>query len=219
MADPFYTPFGVLDNGVVRNAPIIADAHAALDRVVRLDPVRETVRIRLSRGYVNGNTVWYSSTEASDPAVAALECATLAPAMRAAPGEGMTTGSGSTRTGILAVINGETGTDNPERQGLRSAILDDRAPLNIVEHSPDPSGKNPIDSPAWDLNLVRWTATAIRANQRGKLFSWAEVQSLLASGAIVAEGANAKRVGPPTLNPARVVINCPVIAVYVRRTP
>ena len=204
LGDPFYSPFVLLDNGTVINAPIIASEHEALDRVVRLDPGSGTVRIRMSRGYAGDHTVWYTSTEASDPAVAAMERATLAPSLRWAPGEGSSATDGSARTGILAVTNGETGADNPERQGLRSALLDDRAPLNILEHAPDPSGKNPVYSPAWDLSLARWTSATIAANQRQKIFSWGEAQALISAGAMVR-----------TL--ARVVINCPVIAVYPRR--
>ena len=205
MADPFYSPFVVLDNGIVINAPIVADERAALDRVERLDPTTGTVRLRISRGYWNGQAVWYTSTDASDEVVAAMERATFAPAMRAAPGEGKTGATGSARTGILAVTNGETGLDNPERQGLRSALVDDRAPLNALEHAPDASGKNPIYSPAWELNLTHWSAGAVTGNQRMKLFSWQQAQTLTGSGFLVAE----PRPG--------VVINCPVIAVFPRR--
>lgn len=205
LADPFYSPFVVLNNGIVLNAPIVADERAALDRVERLDPTSGTVRIRISRGYVNDQTIWYTSTDASDPGVAAMERATFAPAIRAVPGEGMATGAGSARTGILAVINGETGADNPERQGLRSALLDDRAPLNVLEHAPDPTGKNPIYSPAWDLTLVRWSVAAVEKNQRTKIFAWSHASALLASGFLVAEA------------PVRVLINCPVIVVFNRR--
>ena len=172
----------------------------------RLDPTSGTVRVRITRGYVNDQTVWYTSTEASDPGVAAMERATFAPAIRAAPGEGVAAGVGSARTGILAVINGETGADNPERQGLRSALLDDRAPLNVLEHAPDPSGRNAIYSPAWELTLVRWSVAAVEKNQRTKIFSWTQASALLASGFLVAEA------------PVRVVINCPVIVVFSRRT-
>lgn len=218
LGDPFYSPFVVLDNGTVLNAPIIADERGAIDRVVSLDPVAATVRVRLSRGYVNDAVAWYITTDASDAMVATMEGGTLAPAMRATPGEGATNAPGSARTGILAVINGETGADNPERQALESAVLDGRAPLSILEHAPDPSGKAPVYSPAWDLHLVRWAAAAVTNNQRTKIFSWDQARTLLAGGFIVAEGPNVARAGPKELSPARVVINCPVIAVF-RRAP
>ena len=200
------------------NAPIVGDERAAIDRVESLDPGAATVRLRLSRGYVSDQVAWYITTEASDPMVAAMEGGTLAPALRATPGEGATNAPGSARTGILAVINGETGVDNPERQGLESAMLDGRAPLSILEHAPDPAGKAAIYSPAWDLYLVRWTEATVKNNQRTKIFSWEQARTLLAGGFLTAEGPNAARAGPTELSPARIVINCPVIAVF-RRTP
>ena len=207
VADPFYSPFVLLDNGVVINAPIVADEYAALDRVERLDPVSGTVRLRLSRGYVDDKTVWYITTDASDPMVAAMEGATLAPALRAVPGQGATDAAGSARTGILAVINGETGRENPERQGLESALLDVRAPLNVLEHAPDASGKAPIYTPAWDLYLVRWTDDVVRQNQRHKIFSWTEASALVSAGVLVPEGPTAGGAPARALRPARVVIN------------
>ena len=216
VADPFYSPFVVLDNGVVLNAPIVGDERAIIDRVESLDPVAGVVRLRMSRGYVMDQVAWYITTDASDQMVAAMEGGTLAPALRATPGEGTTNAQSSARTGILAVINGETGVDNPERQGLESAMMDGRAPLSILEHSPDPTGKNPIYSPAWDLHLVRWSQAAVANNQRTKIFSWDQARTLLAGGFIAAEGPNTARAGPKELSPARIVINCPVIAVFRR---
>ena len=201
IAEPFYSPFVVLEGGVVINAPIVADERRALDRVDWLDPGRGLVRLRLSRGYWNDRTVWYTSTEASDETVAAMERATLAPAMREIPGDAQGAAPGSARTGITAVVNGETGLDNPDRQGLRSALVDDRAPLNILEQAPDPSLADHAYSPAWDLRFVRWSADAIAKDQRAKLFSWQAVDALVRSGALAAA-------------PAHVVINCPVIAIY-----
>jgi hypothetical protein len=214
VAEPFYSPFARLDDGTVINAPIVANELATGDRVEWLNPATGRVRMRLSRGYATGLTVWYTSPDASDPVVAAMERATFAPALRATPGEGATNSARSARTGILAVTNGETGADNPERQGLRSAILDERAPLNILEHAPDPTQRNPVYSPAWELHLVRWTADAIAKDRRGKIFGWSEAQSLLGSGAIVAEGPGTPS---PSLRPVRVVINRPVVAMFVRR--
>lgn len=216
VGEPFYSPFVQLDDGTIINAPIIADEQAAIDRVERLDVAGGLARIRLSRGYVDDQTIWYITTDASDPMVAAMESGTLAPALRESPGEGRSD-STSARTGILAVINGETGTDNPERQGLQSALLDGLAPLNVLELRPATSGVGTAYTPAWDLHLVRWSDAVVAANQRQKLFSWHQAQALVANGSLLVEGAAGASPQPPALRAARVVINCPVIAVYARR--
>src|SRR5689334_8851432 len=78
-----YSPLIQLPNGTVLNAPQIAtgaasDNSSRADKVVRLDLVHMTVNYRETPGFQGGKAVRYVSTDASDPAAAALEDATFA---------------------------------------------------------------------------------------------------------------------------------------------
>jgi len=55
---------------------------------------------------------------------------------------------------IVAFTNGQTGVNNPQRQGLGSAILDGLNPLNIVDAvPPTPAGPGSTAySPLWDVS-------------------------------------------------------------------
>ncbi len=57
----------------IDRSPIIADEYQAIDRVTDLNPMRGTVTLRIMRGYGDDKTLWYISTDASAPAVAAME--------------------------------------------------------------------------------------------------------------------------------------------------
>jgi hypothetical protein len=216
VGDEGYSPFVRLADGVVLNAPIIADEYHAIARIDDIDPVHGTARLRLARGYGDGRTVWYFSTDASDPVVATLEGATYAPALNGVPSAGDGASAGSARTGLVAVVNGARGRDNPDRQGLQSAVLDGLAPLNILEHLPDPTHRDTRYSPAWDLHPVRWTAAAIQQRAREKLFGFSEVASAMRGGQVVAAAAGPANTTTPALRAAGVVINCPVMLVVVR---
>jgi hypothetical protein len=53
---------------------------------------------------------------------------------------------------LVAFANGQTGKDNPQRQGLSSALKDMMDPLNIVDNTP----ASPAYSPLWAVNLAKW---------------------------------------------------------------
>ena len=77
--------------------------------------------------FARDKPVLYISTEASDPAAAALESSTYTPALNEAPFVGGD-GTNSARASLAAMTNGQTGRDNPNRQGLNSALLGDGGP-------------------------------------------------------------------------------------------
>lgn len=206
-----YSPLVELSAGVIVNAPIIADEYHALDRVVALDPARRRVTLRITRGYAEGQHAWYISTDASDAMVAALEGATWAPALSAAPGAG-SSGSASARSATVAVANGVTGRESPERQGMQSAMLDGLAPLNILQGAPGLASSQVSYSPLWDLHLVVWTPDAVTSNARGKLLTLQEVRAAAERGLIVSAMPG---VANPTVGGVAavgVVINCPIVA-------
>jgi len=67
-------------------------------------------------------------TEASDPLAATLENVPYVPAMANIPAAAL--------IDLVAFTNGQTGLNNPQRQGLNSAIKDGASPLNIVDNTP-----------------------------------------------------------------------------------
>ena len=214
VAEPGYSPFVQLPNGVIVNAPIIGDEGRTLDRVVLLDVGRKRATLRITRGYADARHAWYLSTEASDPMVAALEGATWTPTLASAPGAG-TTAPGSARSAIVAIANGATG-DSPERQGMQSALLDELAPLNILEGAPDERSARPAYTPVWDLHLVMWTPAAIAVGQRTKVITLAEARAFARRGLLVSAMPGAPNSLLAGLHAVGVVINCPVVATFAR---
>jgi len=216
VGEKLYSPFVELLNGTVLNAPIVGDYQSAIERVIALDPSHNAVTIRLTRGYGLGKTVWYFSTEASDPVVATMEGATWAPTLAEAPGLADASSATSARTGLIAVVNGETGRNSLERQGLQSALLDHESPLNVLQHLPDRSLRDLSYSPLWDLHLARWTSSAIATGQRQKLFSWSETAAAVGRGTVVSGGPGKPNPVLGGLNGVGVAVNCPVMAVFDR---
>ena len=193
----------------------MSDEQRMLDRVVALDVSRGRATLRITRGYADARTAWYLSTEASDPIVAALEGATWAPTLATAPAAGTTT-PGSARSAIVAIANGETDRESPERQGMQSALLDGLAPLNILEGAPDERSARPAYTPVWDLHLVMWTPAAIAAGQRRKVITLAEARAFAERGLLVSAMPGAPNSLLAGLHAVGVVINCPVVATFAR---
>jgi len=201
-----YSPFiRVAGDGAVLNAPIIAVGDGPFDvaghsdtadRVLAIDLEKRTVTLLLSHGFAEGRAVVYISTEASDPAAAALERATLVPLLD----------EGDASIGLLVVVNGPRGRE--DAQGLQHFLFDaaagDEAGLanaarlgsagNILTGFP--MGKTaPGYSPLWSVSPVEWPGTAAQ-----RLRGQAEVYRLVADK-------NLRQ-----LPPAGFAVNCPVIA-------
>src|SRR5919202_807917 len=123
VGEPGYSPLIELPDGTILNAPQIANATGQADKVVSIDRADGTVTYKETDGFARGNPVKYVSTDATDPLAAALEDATLAPALNAAPFAGGD-GTDSARATLVAFVNGATGATNPQRQGLNSAVVD-----------------------------------------------------------------------------------------------
>lgn len=215
IGEPGYSPFVRLASGVVLNAPIIADEHRTMDRVVSLDVGRGRVTMRITRGYALARDAWYISTEASDPMVAALEGATYASDLATIPTPA-SAGIGSARLGLLAVANGETDPTSFDRQGMRSALIGGLSPLNVMQGAPDPAGADPSYSPVWDLHLVMWTPAAISQNQRVKIITWAEAAAYAERGFLVSAMPGTANAALNGLTSTGIVVNCPVVATFDR---
>jgi len=210
VAPDAYSPFiRMTADGPVLNAPIVAVGDGPFDtaehgntadRVLAIDTEKRTVTLLLSHGFAEGRAVVYISTEASDPAAAALERATLVPLLD----------EGDASIGLLVVVNGPRGggAAHGEAQGLQHFLFDAAAgdeassvnaaqlgsPQNILTGFP--MGKTASGySPLWSVSPVEWTEMAAR-----RLRGQAEVYRHLADKSL------------RQLPPAGFAVNCPVIA-------
>ncbi len=208
-----YSPFIRLhDGGPVLNAPIVAVGDgpfdlarhdSTLDRVLAIDTARREVTLLLSRGFAEGRAVLYISTEASDPLAAALERAIWVPRL----------GEGDGDIGLIALVNGQVGSANPEAQGLRHLALDGAidaeaglhnaarlgAPGNIL--TAFPTGKTASGySPLWSVSFGVWSDAAIAR----RLSHQAEIYRRLGRDIGGPDGAS--------FQPSGITVNCPVIA-------
>jgi hypothetical protein len=83
-----------------------------------------TVTLQLVPGFSFARPVMYIRVDASDSVAAVLEQATYAPALTNIK-VGFDGGAFSAVERLFAVVNGPTGADNPQRQGLNSLLLEE----------------------------------------------------------------------------------------------
>jgi hypothetical protein len=197
-----YSPLIQLPDGTILNAPQIADgsgaddpAHVA-DKVVSIDRAHGTVVYKETDGFARGNAVKYVSTDATDPLAAALEDATLAPALNAAPFAGGD-GTDSARATLVAFVNGATGAGNPQRQGLNSAVVDGLDPLNVLAWTPNQGRYSPL----WDVHLAAF-APGVAPTRQTEV---AKVFDLARNGTVTGPG------GAP-FGPAGFIVDCPIVS-------
>ncbi|MEO6538357.1 MAG: hypothetical protein ABIT07_06810 [Ferruginibacter sp.] len=229
VGDATYSPLVTFDGKIVYNASHLSNSTGVHDRVISMDKQNMTVKMRLARGFYEGFAILYSTTETSDEDVAALEDNTFAPNMNAAPNPADDKSFRSAREALIPVINGPMGVNNPNRQGLRSAVAGEGDPLNIFqeqagcEDADDPGSFCDAAgySPLWDVHPVLWTDAAIAAGMRTRVttdkrevIAPINIIELYADGFVVA-GAP---LGPRNsslggLNAAGIIVNCPIIFV------
>ncbi len=195
----------MLPAGTILNTPHIANGNAKdnterADKVVAIDTVNRTVTYRETHGFQGGRGVRYVSTDASDPAAAALEGVTFAPALNEAPFVGGD-GTNSSRASLAAFVNGQTGATNPERQGLNSALLDGLDPLNVLFWNPTQGRYSPL----WDVHLSEWTAEAIATDQNVRQTDFGQILNLAQHGLVTGPGGAA-------FGPAGFIVNCPIVS-------
>jgi hypothetical protein len=223
VGDSKYSPLITGGNGIVYNAPQVANATGLHDKVISINYDAMQVTLRLTPGFYNHRDVRYISTESSDPPTAALEAATYAPNLAAAPQAGVDDPNISAREPIIPIVNGPMGVANPERQGLRSAVAGEGPPFNIIREEPEcsdptvPANCSALQySPLWDVHPVVWTQAAIDAGLRTRLTAHQDVEALFNAGELVSGAPD----GPSNQDPeiqglraAGVVVNCPPVFV------
>ncbi|MCC6858376.1 MAG: hypothetical protein IT158_07440 [Bryobacterales bacterium] len=221
VGDANYSPLVRITNagGHIYNAPIVAvgdnvgafmaggrpDYRLVHDKVVSIsinpqNPFASTVTLALTTGFSFAKPVLYLSTDASMETVAALEAATLAPGLQDIE-VGNDDSAFSAVERIFITINGPRGCDNPQRQGIDSALLDGRSPLNVLGGIPTVATDY---SPLWDANVGAWTDEAIQKAWRSRVIDEFQILALVEAGAITGPG-GAK------YGSAGFVINCPIV--------
>jgi hypothetical protein len=181
VGDAGYSPLVTTDGKTVLDAPQVANSTGQSDTVTNLDIAHNQVTLKLLRGWYDGTPVLYVRTDASAVLVSALEASTYAPNLSAAPGLG-SDASTSARSAIIPVINGAQ--SGPNRQGLQSAVLSGKDPLNITQSFPGAADYTPV----WDLHPVVWTPAAIKDGKRVELTSSAQVTKDFEAGLLTSAG-------------------------------
>ena len=218
VGDADYSPLVKIENagGHIYNAPMVAfntdeetlngfcngnPDHAIVhDKVKSICPREGTVTMALTPGFSFSRPVLYLSTDANDPAPAALEGATLAPGL-ADIEVGGDDSLFSPVERIFLFVNGPTGKGNPQRQGLNSALSDGGSPLNVLGGIPTIATDY---SPLWDLNPGVWTQDAIDRGYRARMTEEFAILGLAEKGWIVGlDGGEYGSVG--------FVVNCPIV--------
>jgi hypothetical protein len=198
VGDDGYSPLVRLPDGAVIDAPHVMNATGRHDKVVSVQA--GTVRLRETEGRSRGEVVHYVSTDASKAGPAALEGATLAPRLDRAPAPGQD-GTDSSRASLAAFVNGRTGANDPERQGIASALADGLDPLNVLAWLPNQGRYSPL----WDVHLTEWTAAAKAAGLDTRQARFADVEDLAEDGLVTGPGGS-------SFGPSDVVVVCPIIS-------
>jgi hypothetical protein len=154
IGDNFYKPYVRIVNQPgtpIYNAPVVAfdadaddidfcdggvDYRLVHDRVLAICPSADsngtgTVTLRTTGIFSFAKPSTYLSTEASDKVVATLDRGTFAPALADLP-VGRDDSAFSPIERLFPIANGQTGKNNPQRQGLNSAVKGEGDPLHVI---------------------------------------------------------------------------------------
>jgi hypothetical protein len=218
VGDKDYTPLVKITNagGHIYNAPVVAynvsadtlnqfcngnpDHTLVHQKVVKICPKEKTVTMQLTTGFSFSKPVLYLSTDTNNRLTATLEGATYAPGLEDIQGGGDDSLFSPVER-IFVFVNGPTGKDNPQRQGLDSAISDGDSPLNVLGGIPTVATDY---SPIWDLNPGVWTQRAIELGYRSRMTGEFAILGMVQKGWIT--GLDGKKFGSVGL-----VVNCPIV--------
>jgi hypothetical protein len=218
VGDKDYTPLVKITNagGHIYNAPVVAynvsaealnqfcdgnpDHSIVHQKVLKICPRDQTVTMLLTTGFSFAKPVLYLSTDTNSPLTATLEGATYAPGLTDIQGGGDDSLFSPVER-IFVFANGQTGKDNPQRQGLNSALSDGASPLNVLGGIPTVATDY---SPIWDINPSVWTQKAIELGYRSRMTEEFSILGMVQKGWIT--GLDGKKFGSVGL-----VVNCPIV--------
>jgi hypothetical protein len=244
---PGYSPLiRIAGSSVVYNAPIVAEGDGPFDVTThtntsdRVLAVHRAAHVRagqfsqpsadilFARGFDSGQPIAYLSTDSSDPVAATLERATYVPALAHISFLGGDDFLGSARERIFPFVNGQTGANNLQKQGIRHLILDghnteeatlaNTSLLSALSHGGDllntlgdfPSLADPRHanaySPIWDAQFGQWTAKAIAEGRDRRQYDENQILNLAATRPDLVTGPGGSAYGATGF-----IINCPII--------
>lgn len=216
VGDAYYSPLIRIGN-TMYNAPVVAygveaseinfpdgnvDYTKVHDEVLAIDTINMTVTLQMVNGFSFGRPVWYISTDASLPDVAAIEGGTYSPLLHKLV-TGRDDSFASPVERIFVAVNGpsEGGCENPQRQGLFAALTDGYRPNNVFGGIPTIA---PDYSPLWNGNVYEWTPEAISKGYRGQLREEFQILTYVKYGLLTGPG------GTP-FGDSKFIVNCPPI--------
>ncbi len=247
VGDASYSPFiRLAGSPVIYNAPIVATGDGPFDVVHHTDTADRVLGIHIAppaapgkfnqswvdlllvKGFDAGQPILYISTESNDPGAATLERSTYVPALSKIAYNGGDDALGSARERIFPFLNGQTGANNPQAQGLAHLILDGHAAedasagntalidalrrggdaLNVQGDFPtlaDPRHAEAY-SPIWEAQFGQWTEKAVKLGLNTRQVDENEIFNLAASRPDLLTGPGGAPYGAQG-----VIINCPVI--------
>ena len=218
VGDAEWSSLVVMPSGSVVNVAAVSNASGDHDRLINLDRSKSEARMELLDGWQGGDRFYYHLvTDSSNAGAATIEQGIFTPRLAKLPRYGESRPSDrSALLGFSPSANGETGVDNPERQGLSSTIVDgDRDPVNVFPLDPDNDRRNANNySPMWDAHISQWTQRAIDSGERRAIRSFEDLARLADRGLVMSQEESSGRrnsfVGG--LRATNLIINCPVIA-------
>ena len=211
VGDADYSPLVTLGDGIVLNASQVGNASGLHDAVVSIDYKRRQVTLDQFRGFYEFEEILYLHQEGSIELVAAIEGSTWAPNLNAAPGLASNDPETSARSAIIPIVNGPLGVDNPERQGLQSALLGQGDPLNVTQEEPGFEDGVVLYSPVWDIHLVVWTEEAVAAGERDRFIAEEEIVPAFEAGLVVSgDPAGTPNPSLGGLRAIGAISNCPI---------
>lgn len=209
IGDGAYSPLITTDRKTVLNATQVANDSGQLDAVTALDTAAKRVTLKILHGFTGGKRVAYLRLDASVDVVSALEESVLAKNLSAAPGEGDNDPASSSRSPIIPIVNGVRGKDDPNRQGLQSAVLGEGEPLNVQASVPGSRDYSPL----WDIVPAIWSDAAIAGGTRALVTSSADVARLATAGDLTSAGMGEVNEDLGGLKSLGAISNCPTVAI------
>ncbi len=217
VGDDNYSPLAHVENagGQTYNAPVIAqgvnadelemagndmDYSIVHDKVVGISAKEGTVTLDLTNGFSFGRPILYSSFDSNDPVAATLEKSTLAPGLNDIV-VGRDDSAFSAVERLFVTANGPMGEDNPQRQGLNSAVAGEGDPLNVFGGIPTIATDY---SPMWDLNIGEWSQEAQDNNYGSRVTEEFQILGLAEQGHLTGPG------GEP-YGSSNIIVNCPIV--------
>jgi hypothetical protein len=220
IGDAEYSPL-VRVGSVVYNATVVAfdvdadeiefpsagiDYSKVIDRAVAISPKRGTVTFSLNVGTSGGKPILFISLDSNANLLSALEASTYAPRLANLP-VGLNDRPDSAVSVNYIITYGPTGADNPQRQGVNSALGDPNSQVfDIFDGAPGVLNGRAY-SPMWDLYLAQWTPDAFQKGYASAIYSELQLLGLVERGWLT--GPDGGDIGPSGL-----ISNCPLIMHY-----